>query len=427
MTRRRIVTGTAVVLIAALLGATALVVAHHYFGPKTITALFQSATGIYPGDEVRVAGVKVGTITSMQPDGTQARLTLDIDHDIQIPAEAQAIIVAQNLVSARFVQLAPLYTGGPVLADGAIIPLDRTAIPVEWDEVKAQLHRLATDLGPSGDMSATSVGRFIDSAAGALDGNGAKLRQTIAQLSGAAKIFANGSGDLVGTIKNLQTFVSTLRDSSQQVVQFQDRLATLSGTLDGSRSDLDSALTDLSDVVADVQRFVHGSRDKTAEQVQRLGAVTQNLVDHRMDLEQVLHVTPTALANSYNMFDPRTGGASGVFVLNNFSNPVQFICGMTGALENVTSTETSKLCAQYLGPALRTANFNYLPFPFNPFLTAAPSPGKIVYSEPQLAPGGAGSPPAAPVPSVSAYTGAPGPQPASVDDMLLPAEGPPAP
>lgn len=427
MTRRRIVTGTAVVLIAALLGATALVVRHHFFGPRTITALFQSATGVYPGDEVRVAGVKVGSIKSTEPDGTQARLTLDVDHDIEIPADAQAIIVAQNLVSARFVQLAPLYTGGPVLADGATIPLDRTAIPVEWDEVKAQLHRLATDLGPKGDMSATSVGRFIDSAAGALDGNGAKLRQTIAQLSGTAKIFANGSGDLVGTIKNLQTFVSTLRESSQQVVQFQDRLATLSGTLDGSRSDLDSALTDLSEVVDDVQRFVHGSRDKTAEQVQRLGAVTQNLVDHRMDLEQVLHVTPTALANSYNMFDPRTGGASGVFVLNNFSNPVQFICGMTGALENVTSPETSKLCAQYLGPALRTANFNYLPFPFNPFLTAAPSPGKIVYSEPQLAPGGASSPPAAPVPSVSAYTGAPGPQPASVDDMLLPAEGPPAP
>lgn len=131
-------------------------------------------------------------------------------------------------------------------------------------------------------------------------------------------------------------------------------------------------------------------------------------------------MTPTALANSYNMFDPRTGGASGVFVLNNMSDPVNFICGMTGALENVTSTETAKLCTQTLGPGLRTANFNYLPFPFSPFLTAVPSPGKLIYSEPQLAPGGDPGPPAAPDASVSAYAGAPGDPPSTVDDLLFP-------
>ena len=137
-------------------------------------------------------------------------------------------------------------------------------------------------------------------------------------------------------------------------------------TLDGGRSDLDGALTNLSQAVGEVTRFVHGTRDKTSEQVQRLANVTQNLVDHRMDLEQVLHVAPTAFANAYNMFDPRTGGAGGVFVLNNMSNPTMFICGMMGAIENVTAPETGKLCAQYLGPGLQRLNFNYLPFPFNP-------------------------------------------------------------
>ena len=68
-----------------------------------------------------------------------------------------------------------------------MIPLDRTAIPVEWDEVKEQLMRLATELGPDKGMSTGSVGRFIDSAANALDGNGAKLRQTLAQLSGVGQ------------------------------------------------------------------------------------------------------------------------------------------------------------------------------------------------------------------------------------------------
>ncbi len=60
-------------------------------------------------------------------------------------------------------------------------------MPVEWDEVKDQLMRLATDLGPTSEVSTTSVGRFIDSAANALDGNGDKLRQTLAQLSGVGR------------------------------------------------------------------------------------------------------------------------------------------------------------------------------------------------------------------------------------------------
>lgn len=419
--RRRVTASAAVLLVGVLVAATYLVSSGH-LGTKTVSALFETATGIYPGDQVRVAGVPVGTITSIQAEGTQIRIDMQMDRDVAVPGDARAIMVAENLVSARFVQLAPMYTSGPTLPDGATIPRSRTAVPVEWDEVKTQLNRLATDLGPRGDVSSTSVGRFIDSAADALDGNGAKLRQTISELSGAAAIFADSSGDLVGTLKNLQTFVSVLRDSSEQIVAFEDRLSTLTTALDGGRSDLDAALTDLSEVIDDVQRFVHDSSDETTEQVQRLANVTQNFVDHRMDLEQVLHVTPTALANSYNMFDPRTGGASGVFVLNNMSDPVSFICGMTGALENVTSTETAKLCTQTLGPALRTANFNYLPFPFNPFLTAAPSPGKLIYSEPQLAPGGQPTPADAQPPAVSAYTGAPGDPPATLDDLLFPGE-----
>lgn len=417
--RRPVTAATAAALVALLVGA-AYVLVHPHFAARTISAVFETATGIYPGDQVRVAGVPVGTISAIRPEGTQIRIVMDVDGDLAVPAEARAIVVAENLVSARFVQLAPLYTSGPTLADGATIPRSRTAVPVEWDEVKTQLNRLATDLGPQGQVSTTAVGRFIDSAADALDGNGATLRRTISDLSGAANIFADSSGDLVGTVKNLQTFVSALRDSSAQIVQFQDRLSTLSAAVDGSRGDLDAALTDLSAVIDDVQRFVAETSGETTEQVTRLADVTQNLVDHRMDLEQVLHVTPTSLANAYNMFDPRTGGASGVFVLNNMSDPKSFICGMVGALENVTAPETAKLCAQTLGPALDRVNFNYLPLPFNPFLTAAPSPGKLIYSEPELAPGQRPTPADPPAPSVSAYTGAPADPPTTIEDLLFP-------
>ena len=409
MSHNRRSAAIAVALAALVLAGAGVIVRDTFLSPKSISAYFSTATAIYPGDEVRVSGVKVGTIESISPEGTQTRMTLHIDRDVDIPAEAKAVIVAPNLVAARYVQLTPAYRigDGPTMSDGAVIPSDRTAIPVDWDEVKTQLTRLATDLGPTSDVSTSSVGRFIDSAANAMDGNGEKLRQTLVQLAGAGRILAEGSGNIVGIIENLQIFVTALRNSSTQIVSFQNRFATLTSVLDESRSELDGALTHLSEAVGEVQQFVANSRNQTSEQVQRLANVTQNLVDHRTDLENVLHVAPNAFANAYNIYNPDLGGPVGSFVFNNFSNPTAFLCGAIGALENATAPETSKLCAQYLGPALRLINFNSLPIPTNPYLAKSADPAHIVYAEPGLAPGGAGgSPmPPEPPPAVSAYTG----------------------
>jgi virulence factor Mce-like protein len=411
--RKRLATIAAVILAVALVAGTAFLVRQAYFGPKTITAYFPTATGIYPGDEIRVSGVKVGTIDSIKPEGTQTRMTLKVDRDVPVPAGAKAVIVAQNLVAARYVQLTPAYRSGdgPTMGDDGVIPSDRTAVPVEWDDVKTQLMRLATELGPKpgapGGVSDTSVGRFIDSAANAMGGNGDKLRQTLAQLSGVARVFAEGSGNIVDIIKNLQVFVSALRDSKDQIVLFENRLATLSSVLNDNRSDLDGALSNLSVAIVEVQRFVAGSRNQTAEQIQRLGNLTQVIVDHKLAFENVLHIVPNAIANFNNIYYPNGGSVTGAFSLVNFSSPVQAICGMIGAVENTTASETAKLCAQYLGPAARLLNFNNIPLPINSYLRPAINPDRMIYTDPKLAPGGAGpGDPPEPPPTVSAYTGA---------------------
>ena len=420
--RNRLTTVAAVVLAGLLVAGAAFVVRQIFFGPKTITAYFTSATAIYPGDQVRVSGVKVGTIKSIEPQGTKAKMVLHVDHDVPIPADAKAVIITQNLVAARYVELTPSYrTSGPVMADGAVIPVERTAVPVEWDEVKTQLMRLATDLGPNAKVSTPSISRFIDSAANALEGgNGEKLRQTLTQLSGVARTIANGSGNIVDIIKNLQIFVTALRDSNIQMVQFNNRLATLTSVVNDNKADLDAALTDLSSAVGEVQRFIAGTRDQTSEQIARLADVTQNLVDHHMALENILHAAPNAFGNFFNDYNADTGTIVGGFGLMNFANPtwggiVPLVpgipgCEQIGAVESVTSVETGKLCALFLGPALRTLSFNQSPIPLDPFLAKSIDPSKILYTEPRLAPGGEGPKPGPPEipPAVSAYTGLPG-------------------
>ncbi len=409
--RTRTVAATAAVLVALCAASTAFVVRHALYPTTTITAYFTAATAIYPGDEVRVSGVKVGKIDSIEPLGGQVKMVLTIDPGVAIPAGADAVIVAQNLVAARYLQLTPAYRdSGPTMASGAVIPVERTAVPVEWDDVKTQLMRLSRDLGPSTDTARPALARLIDDTADAMGGNGVKLRQLLAQLSAVARIVADGSGNIVDIVKGLQNLVTTLRDSSGAIVDFEQRLALLTGTLGENTGDLDAALHDLATATVDAQRFVGQSRELTVEQIQRLTEVTRNLANNRKSLEQLLHVAPNAFANYYNVYNPDTGDNIGSIVFNDFSNPVQFICGQLGAIENATAPETGKLCAQYLGPAMRLLSFNLVPFPMSPYLMKAPSPENLLYSDPTLAPGGAGPAPGPPEtpPAVSAYSGAPG-------------------
>ena len=140
------------------------------------------------------------------------------------------------------------------------------------------------------------------------------------------RILANGSGNIADIIKNLQIFVTALRDSNTQIVQFNDRLATLTSVLDDNRSDLDAALSDLSVAVGEVQRFVAGTRDQTSEQIRSLASVTQTLVDHKMDLQNILHLAPNSFANFYNIYNPDTSSQVGAPVLNPLSKTR---CGST--------------------------------------------------------------------------------------------------
>ena len=126
--------------------------------------------------------------------------------------------------------------------------------------------------------------------------------------------------------------MTALRDSNTQIVQFQDRLASVTSVVDGSRSDLDGALTNLSSAVVDVQRFIAGSRNQTAEQLQHLSSITKNLADNKLVVENLLHVAPNAIGNAYNIYNPDTMSALGGFALANFANPMQVICAAIGSV-----------------------------------------------------------------------------------------------
>jgi virulence factor Mce-like protein len=318
-----------------------------------ITAYFAKTVGVYPDSEVKVLGVGVGRITSVTPQGDRVRVEMTVDDGIEIPADAQAVVVAPSLVSDRYVQLTPAYDGGPLMADRTVIPLERTATPVELDDLTASVNDLATALGPHGANSNGALSNVLDTAAANLSGNGELFNQTIQQLSAASAALADSSGDLFTTVDNLATFTEALAESDAQVKAFNDRLADVSGYLAEDRDELGTALTSLGTALTDVHGFIATNKDAISSNVDKLTGVTQALVDQRAAVAEILDVAPLAMSNFLSTYD----AASASFAIRGNLNeltypPVLMLCRTLAAATPAEVPKTiSDLCTQ-LAPYL---------------------------------------------------------------------------
>lgn len=313
-----------------------------------ITAYFDRTVGVYQDSEVKVLGVGVGRITSVTPRGHQVRVELTVDDGINIPADVHAVVVAPSLVSDRYIQLTPAYESGPTLRSGAVLPRDRTATPVELDDLTASVNDLATALGPNGANADGALSDVLDTAAANLSGNGELLNQTIQQLSQASAALADSRGDLFTTVDNLSKFTKALADSDAQVRTFNNRLADVSGYLAEDRDDLGLALSSLGVALTDVHTFIADNKDLIASNVDKLTGVTQALADQRGAIAEILDVAPLAMSNFLSTYD----AASASFAIRGNLNeltypPVLMLCRTIAAGTPTQLPKTlSDICAQ---------------------------------------------------------------------------------
>ncbi len=295
------------VVIAALVVAIGLWWLFVKGSSTEITAYFDQSVGIYEDSDVRILGVEVGSVTSVIPQGEIVEVKMAVDSDVDIPADAKAVQITPSLVSDRYVQLAPAYTGGPVMEDGAVIPRERTATPVEVDEIYASIEKLSQALGPEGANANGALTDLVNTGAANLEGNGAALGDTITQLSEASRTLSDSRGDLFDTVENLQTFVSALAANDAQVRQFNNQLADLTGFLDGERENLGAALNQLSISLGDVAKFVADNRDQLVQAADGLVQPTATLSERREQLVETLTILPLAISNLVNAYDAESG------------------------------------------------------------------------------------------------------------------------
>jgi virulence factor Mce-like protein len=308
-------TAGVIVLAAAVAAGGALIYQAGHQG-KQITAYFAETIGVYPGSTVRVLGVSVGTVDAVQPQGGQVKVTMTLGHGVAVPAGVRALVVAPSVVSDRYVQLTPAYTGGPQIAPNAVIPAARTAVPVEVDQVYASLNKLSAALGPNGANKQGALSSLIKSGNANLSGNGAALHDMITEFGGLSKTLGDSSNNLYTSLSNLQQFTTMLKNNNGQVKQAEQQLAQVSAFLAGDRQDLAAALDQLSTALGQVQGFIGSNRSLIKSNVTKLAAITSILVKERASLAQALDTAPLAADNLLNAYDADTHTLNGRGDLN---------------------------------------------------------------------------------------------------------------
>jgi len=396
-------------------------------GARTmVVGYFANSTAVFPGDDVRILGVPVGKVEKIEPQPERVKIWFWVDRKFRVPADVNAVILSPQLVTGRAIQLTPAYTSGPTLQDGAEIPENRTAVPVEWDDIRDQLQRLNELLQPTTPGGVSTLGEFINTAADNLRGQGATIRDTVIKLSQTLSALGDHSKDIFGTFKNLSTLVSALHDSTDLLEQLNRNLASVTSLLADDPNKVGQMVGDLNAVVGDLQSFSADNREALGTTSDKLGSITTALVESLDDVKQALHLAPTTLQNFSNIYEPANGSFTGALAVNNFANPIAFICGAIQAASRLRAEQASKLCVQYLAPIVKNRQYNWPPLGFDLFVGAQARPNEVTYSEDWMRPDFVppGPPPASPAPGPPLAADAPVP-PAPLAAEAPPPDAPP--
>jgi phospholipid/cholesterol/gamma-HCH transport system substrate-binding protein len=262
----------------------------------TVSALMADSAGLFVGNDVGVLGVPVGKVTSIKPEGTHVRVTMSIDGDQPVPADAGAVVVARSVATDRYVELTPVYHSGPRMKDGAVIPEPQTRTPVDFDEVLAALDTFTSGIaGAKGTKNA--IANILREGSLAVDGKGELFNRAITSLGGAVDSISGQRQDIAGTVKSLDTLTATIAANQQLARDFVTEVSRASRLLADERTNFRSALRSLSSAVALVAEFAHQNRQQLVRSLDQSTALMKSLLGKRADLTEILRVMPVTLQN----------------------------------------------------------------------------------------------------------------------------------
>jgi phospholipid/cholesterol/gamma-HCH transport system substrate-binding protein len=247
-------------------------------GDYTVRAELTRSFNLFPGSPVKVLGVDVGQVTDIVvPDGAKTvEVIMRIDGDVDVPDDSSAVVVPASLLGERYVQLGA-YTDGPRMADGAVIPVERTVVPFEFDEVLTGLEDFV------GGLEGPEVARFVANVAETLEGQGAQLGRTIDSASEAIGVLADNDEELIALASRLADLNQTLSSRDQELAALLQDFDTVAASLVGDRGDIDAALTGLVRVTSELDGLLQVNRERLEDDVEvltRVGRTVERNLDN---------------------------------------------------------------------------------------------------------------------------------------------------
>jgi phospholipid/cholesterol/gamma-HCH transport system substrate-binding protein len=177
-----------------------------------------------------------------------------------------------------------------------------------------------------------------------------------------------------------------LQDSTGLLKGLNQNLAGVTALLANDPDEVGEAVNDINTAVGDVRSFVADNREALGTTTDKLSSISKAVYDSLDDIKQTLHVAPTAFQNLLNIYQPAQAALSGALVVNNFANPITFLCGAIQAASRLGAEQSAKLCVQYLAPIIKNRQYNFPPIGVNPFVGAQARPNEVTYSEDWMRP-----------------------------------------
>lgn len=246
-------------------------------GTIDVQAEFRRTFNLFPQSPVRVLGVKVGQVVSLEtaPGSDVVTVTMRIDDDVALSSDSDAVVLTASLLGERYVQLVD-GEADDALADGDLIPLERTAVPFEFDEVLNGLNDFV------GGLEEDEVARLVTNLADLLEGNGAQLGETIDAASGAVAALKENDEELIQLAGAVADLNETLATRDEELAALLDDWISVTDTLTSESTDLDGALDNLVVLTREIAELMLEHRAELSADVDTLTRVGRTL-DRNLD------------------------------------------------------------------------------------------------------------------------------------------------
>ncbi|AKP60335.1 MCE family protein [Mycobacteroides abscessus subsp. abscessus] len=305
--RRRLIAaiGALALLVAAVVGAGAYWV-RSATDHITLTAQFESASGLYESNVVAVLGMPVGKVTKITPMPGYVEVQFTVDKNVRVPVDAQAVTLSTSILTDRQIELSPPFRGGPALKDGDTIGLDHTKTPVEFDRVLGMLDRLSLSLKGDGKGQGP-VADVINPVAGIADGNGEKIKAGLGELSKALRLSSEGGAttreQLTAIVKNVSSLFDAAAANDGKLREFASTVHQLSQILDEEALGTGSTGRRFNELVKQAGDIVEANRDHLKQTILNSNTALKAVVDNQREISEWIDVQPLAWDNMYNAVD----------------------------------------------------------------------------------------------------------------------------